>query len=88
LVGGWESKTGHSTPVYKNDNETATDVAPTFIKSKYNCNAALQAYIAAGIPRSKIVMGLALYGRGWQGEFHFFFINSINYFLVSMHRSY
>jgi chitinase len=80
LVGGWESKTGHNTPVYKDDNETATDVAPTFIKSKYNCNAALEGYIAAGVPRSKIVMGLALYGRGWQGKFHFSFINSIKYF--------
>jgi chitinase len=65
--GSWEAKTGHNTPVYKNDNETATDIAPTFIKSKYNANAAIQAYIAGGVPRSKIVMGLALYGHGWQG---------------------
>jgi chitinase len=76
LAGGWEQKTGHSTPMYEDYNETATDVPPTFIKSKYNANAAIQAYIAGGIPRSQIVMGLALYGRGWQGEFHFSFINS------------
>ncbi|CAF1332106.1 unnamed protein product [Adineta ricciae] len=65
--GGWEAKTGHNAPLYKNDAETATDVSPSFIKSRYNCNAAIQAYIAAGVSRSKLIMGLGLYGRGWQG---------------------
>ncbi|CAF1217826.1 unnamed protein product [Rotaria sp. Silwood1] len=65
--GSWESKTGHNAPLYKNDAETATDIAPSFIKSRYNCHASIQAYIAAGVPRSKLIMGLGLYGRGWQG---------------------
>ncbi|CAF1261141.1 unnamed protein product [Adineta steineri] len=65
--GGWEAKTGHNAPLYKNDAETATDIDPSFIKSRYNCHASIQAYLAAGTPRSKIVMGLGLYGRGWQG---------------------
>ncbi len=67
FIGGWEEKTGHNAPLYKNDAETASDIAPSFIKSKYNCDAAIQAYLAAGVPSNKILMGLALYGRGWQG---------------------
>ena len=51
-----------------NEAETATDIAPSFIKSKYNCHASVQGYLAAGAPRSKLVMGLPLYGRGWQGH--------------------
>ncbi len=65
--GGWELKTGHNAPLYKNDDETATDIAPSFIKSKYNCHAAIEGYLAAGIPSKNILFGLPLYGRGWQG---------------------
>ncbi|CAF1093777.1 unnamed protein product [Adineta ricciae] len=65
--GGWEAKTGHNAPLFRNDAETTTDVAPSFIKSRYNCHGAIQGYIAAGAPRSKLVLGLGLYGRGWQG---------------------
>jgi chitinase len=68
FVGGWEAKTGHNAPLYKNDAETATDVSPSFIRSRYNCHAAIQGYISAGVPRSKLIMGLGLYGRGWQGK--------------------
>jgi chitinase len=65
--GGWEAKTGHNAPLYMSNADTSTDVSPSFIKSRYNCDAAIQAYIAAGVPRSKLIMGLGLYGRGWQG---------------------
>lgn len=67
-AGGWEQKTGHNAPLFPNNDETTTDVSPSFIKSKYNCHGAVQGYINAGVPRSKLVMGLALYGRGWQGK--------------------
>ncbi|CAF0868601.1 unnamed protein product [Rotaria sp. Silwood1] len=65
--GGWETKTGHNAPLYKNNDETTSDVAPSYIKSRYNCDAAIQAYIRAGVPSTKILMGLPLYGRGWKG---------------------
>jgi chitinase len=77
-VGGWETKTGHNAPLYKNDAETATDVSPSFIRSRYNCHASIQSYIAAGIPRSKLIMGLGLYGRGWQGNFIFLVLGRLN----------
>lgn len=65
--GGWESKTGHNAPLYKNNDETVEDIAPSFIKSKYNCDAAIQSYLSIGVPSRKILLGLPLYGRGWQG---------------------
>jgi GH18 family chitinase len=54
--------------LYKNDNETTTDEPPSFIKSRYNCDKAIQTYINGGALSNKLVMGLALYGRGWQGK--------------------
>jgi chitinase len=65
--GSWEAKTGHNTQMYEDKNDTSSDAPPAFIKSKYNCDTAIQAYIKAGIPREKIIMGMALYGHGWQG---------------------
>ncbi|CAF1137588.1 unnamed protein product [Adineta ricciae] len=65
--GGWRATTGHNAPLYKNDGEAVSDIAPSFIKSKYNCDAAIQAYLAVGVPSKKILLGLPLYGRGWQG---------------------
>lgn len=67
--GGWEQKTGHNAPLFSNNDEMTSDVSPSFIKSNYNCHGAVQGYIKAGAPRSKLVMGLPLYGRGWQGKF-------------------
>lgn len=67
-AGGWEDKTGHNAPLFKNKDETTTDEPPSFIKSRYNCHAAVQGYVSAGAPRSKLVLGLGLYGRGWQGK--------------------
>lgn len=68
LAGGWEAKTGHNTPLYKNVNETTTDEPPSYMRSRYNCFAAIDAYIANGASPSQMLMGLALYGHGWQGE--------------------
>ena len=67
-TGSWESKTGHNAPLFPNNDETTTDTAPSFVKSRYNCHGSVQGYIEAGAPRSKLVMGLGLYGRGWKGK--------------------
>jgi hypothetical protein len=50
FLDGWKSKTGHN--------------APSFIKSKYNCDAAIRAYIFSGVPSNIISMGLSLNGHG------------------------
>ncbi|CAF1034663.1 unnamed protein product [Didymodactylos carnosus] len=65
--GGWDTITGHNAPMYMNPDDAAADVAPGYIKSRYNSHSAIQAYIAAGVPREKLLFGLGLYGRGWQG---------------------
>jgi GH18 family chitinase len=69
--------------LYKNDNEITTDEPPSFIKSRYNCNEAIQSYINGGALCNKLVMGLALYGRGWQGKkIQIYFIYALKYFSV------
>ncbi|CAF2181411.1 unnamed protein product [Rotaria magnacalcarata] len=64
--GGWESKTGHNAPLYKNNDEIISDIAPSYMKSIFNCDAAIQTYVRAGVSSQNILMGLPLYGRGWQ----------------------
>jgi chitinase len=59
--GGWESQTGHNAPMHP----AAGD--PFAQAQTYNIHTAIQAYLSAGIPREKVVMGLPFYGRGWQG---------------------
>ena len=63
LKGTWESKTNHHAPLYSNDEETQNEHTST-----RNCDAAIQAYLDGGVPASKLVMSLPLFGRGWQGE--------------------
>jgi len=45
----------------------AGDPAPEARRQSHNAAAAAQAYLAAGVPPSKLVLGAAFYGRGWQG---------------------
>ncbi|CAF1316463.1 unnamed protein product [Adineta ricciae] len=61
-----ELQTGHNAPLYKNDNETLDDASASSYTSKMNCHAAIQAYLSARVPPNKIVMGIPLYGHGWQ----------------------
>ena len=59
--GGWESQTGHNAPMHPAQDD------PFAQAQTYNIHAAIQAYLDAGIPSEKVVMGLPFYGRGWQG---------------------
>ena len=45
----------------------AGDRAPEADRQALNVAAAVQAYLAAGVPGRKLVLGAAFYGRGWQG---------------------
>ena len=55
FAGSWSETTGHHTPLYRSG--TARVASHDFI----------QQHVAAGIPRDKIILGVAFYGRSWRG---------------------
>ncbi len=57
--GSWEKTTGHNAPMYRG----AADPAPV----GWSTDEAVSAYLAGGVPASKIIVGAAFYGRGWSG---------------------
>jgi chitinase len=59
--GGWDKITNFNAPLYA----TSGDSGPG--DASLNVDAAMQAYLAAGIPADKLVVGVPFYGRGWSG---------------------
>jgi len=57
-TGGWSSITGHHTNLYTSSGDS----------NQYSAHRSIQAFIGAGVPASKIVIGMAFYGKGWQME--------------------
>jgi chitinase len=57
-----EEMTGLLSPLYGSPR----DPDPVSRES-YNADAAMRAYLAAGVPAGKIVMGIPFYGRMWKG---------------------
>jgi chitinase len=53
---GSDSISGHHTNLYTSSKDT----------SQSSAHRSIQAFIAAGVPASKIVIGMAFYGKGWQ----------------------
>jgi len=53
--GGWSNKAGHNTPLYN---------YPGAEHPSFNWNSTIQTLVQLGVPRSKINMGVAGYGRG------------------------
>ncbi len=65
--GGWEANgpTDFQAPLYgdpDSPNYKAGQYAPT-----YNVDGAVKALLNAGVPATKIVVGIPFYGRGWSG---------------------
>jgi chitinase len=56
FAGPWQTATGFVAPLY----QTQFDPDPT-----NNADATISAYLAAGVPAHKIVMGIPFYGYGW-----------------------
>jgi chitinase len=52
--GGWESVTDHNAPITGPSASDTNDV-----------QSAVDAYLAAGVPAAKLVLGAPFYGRGW-----------------------
>jgi chitinase len=57
-VGGWDAISGHHTNLYVSSGDS----------DQYSAHRSIQAFIAAGVPATKIVIGMAFYGKGWQME--------------------
>ena len=55
---GSDSISGHHTNLYTSSGDS----------SQYSAHRSIQAFIAAGVPPAKIVIGIAFYGKGWQME--------------------
>jgi chitinase len=57
--GPWESTTNHQSAIFQ---PAGQPILPDFTADR-----AIDAWIARGAPRSKLVLGLPFYGRGWTG---------------------
>jgi len=57
--GGWSTTTGHHANLYVNPRDPAW--------GGWSTEQAINAYLWAGVPPEKIVLGVGFYGKAWQG---------------------
>lgn len=55
-AGGEDSISGHHTNLFTSSGNT----------NQYSADRSIRAFLAAGVPAKKLVMGIAFYGKGWQ----------------------
>ena len=61
--GTWSHLTNFNAPLFA----SSSDPSPAIQRIIYNTDAAVQAYLGAGVPGDKIVVGVPFYGYGWKG---------------------
>jgi chitinase len=78
FYGSWSKMTNFNSPLYPStaDPDRAQDRNAT-----HNCDAAVQAYLQAGIPAHKLLLGLPLFGRGFAG------VAKVNNGLYQLHNA-
>ncbi|WP_196137214.1 glycosyl hydrolase family 18 protein [Aliikangiella sp. G2MR2-5] len=59
-AGAWNNELGHQASLYQSDLYSTTNIG-------FNGHDAIQHLIGRNVPPGKITMGVAMYGRGWQG---------------------
>jgi chitinase len=62
--GAWDDVTGLHSPLYAASGDPSRDPV---VRERYNTDAAVQAYLQAGVSASQLVVGIPFYGRGWKG---------------------
>jgi chitinase len=62
--GGWELATNFNAPMAATAADPSADPV---VKSGFNVGSAVAGYLAAGVPASKLVLGVPFYGHGWAG---------------------
>jgi chitinase len=62
--GAWSKTSGHNAPLAADPDDPAPGSTVNSV------SAAVARYLAAGVPRSKLLLGLPLYGRTWKGCDH------------------
>lgn len=58
--GTWETSTNHASPLFDSPQDPA-------FADNFNIDYTIDAYLHAGVPARKLVLGIPLYGRGWTG---------------------
>jgi chitinase len=62
--GAWSTLTNFNAPLYPSKDDPTPDED---VRKRFNVDAAAKAYLAAGVPAEKVVVGVPFYGRGWGG---------------------
>ncbi|GAA2723619.1 glycoside hydrolase family 18 protein [Actinocorallia aurantiaca] len=60
LHGQWDERANHQSNLYDVADDPGTP-------GKFSVDSALNAYLDAGWPASKMILGIPMYGRGWKG---------------------
>ncbi len=70
--------TGFNAPLYRSSSGSIKDANQ---RQNDNADATVKAYLQAGVPAAKILLGVPFYGRGWSG------VPDINHGLYQTHRA-
>ena len=77
FFGGWNNVTGHQTALYCGSHISAGECNGTGLDDKgeprkgpaYTIDNAIKLLLQQGVPSKKLVVGTAMYGRGWEGVY-------------------